>query len=193
MVTKPVPRAQVEDPRAFQLTQIKRRFRPKEIEKSDGISLVLKLVPSDPDFPFEIAALDCVLSVPNVYPSLKPSLAVTNKEMGRGFQINVETGFDAIVEASPNGTLLQYLKSLDKQLEEFLAAPKADTVKLIVHKNKAPAVTEPQILRKAEAEPVRMSQPQAARVKVQRVRHFCYFIASRYSEASFGDTHFPIS
>lgn len=150
-------------------------------------------MPSDPNFPFEIAALDCVLSVPNVYPSLKPSLAVTNKEMGRGFQINIETGFDATVEASPNGTLLQYLKSLDKQLEELLAAPKADTAKLIVHKNKAPAVTEPQILRKAEAEPIHKSQPQAARVKVQWGSHFYYIIASRYSEASFGDKHFPIS
>lgn len=169
VVTKPVPRAQIEDPRAFQLTQVKRRFRLKEIEKVDGTSLVLTLVPSDPDFPFEIAALNCILSVPKGYPASRPHLAVTNKEMGRGFQINVETGFDAIVEALPNGTLLQYLNSLDKQLEQFLAAPKADTIKLIVHKNRAPDVTEHLTLHKASPEPARMSQPQAPRTKAQWV------------------------
>lgn len=130
-------------------------------------SLVLKLVPSDPDFPFEIAALDCTLSVPKDYPASNPGLVVTNKEMDRGFQINVETGFDAIVEASPNGTLLQYLNALDKQLEQFLAAPKAETVKLIVHKNKTATAAVPQAMREAEPEPARMLPPQFSKPEAQ--------------------------
>jgi hypothetical protein len=91
------------------------------------------VVPSDPDFPFEIDALACVLNVPSTYPAGKPSLRVTNKEMGRGYQINVERGFDDIVQRLPNGTLLQYLNALDKQLEVFLAAPKVETVKILAN------------------------------------------------------------
>jgi hypothetical protein len=94
---------------------------------------VLKMVPSDPDFPFEIDALACILRVPLSYPEAKPSLRVTNKEMGRGYQINVERGFDGIVQRLPNGTLLQYLNALDKQLEVFLAAPKVETVKILAN------------------------------------------------------------
>jgi hypothetical protein len=91
------------------------------------------MVPSDPDFPFEIDALACVLTVPLTYPAAKPSLRVTNKEMGRGYQINVERGFDDIVQRLPQGTLLQYLNALDKQLEVFLAAPKVETVKILAN------------------------------------------------------------
>jgi hypothetical protein len=90
-------------------------------------------VPSDPDFPFEIDALACLLTVPSTYPAAKPSLRVTNKEMGRGYQINVERGFDDIVQRLPNGTLLQYLNAMDKQLEVFLAAPKVETVKILAN------------------------------------------------------------
>jgi hypothetical protein len=136
LVQRPVPQSQVEDPRSFQMSQIKRRFQHSETETLDGTSFTLNVVPSDPDFPFEIDALACVLSVPSLYPVSKPSLRVTNKEMGRGYQINVERGFDEIVQRLPNGTLLQYLNALDKQLEVFLAAPKVETVKILAHNMK---------------------------------------------------------
>ncbi|KAF2434269.1 hypothetical protein EJ08DRAFT_627787 [Tothia fuscella] len=131
LVQRPIPQSQSDDPRTFQLGQIKRRYHPSEKESAEGVSLTLKVTPSDPDFPFDIAALDCILTVPSSYPSSNPSLRVTNREMGRGFQINVEKGFDDIVNRAPKGTLLQYLSSLDKQLENFLAAPKAETVTLV--------------------------------------------------------------
>jgi hypothetical protein len=115
------------------MSQIKRRFQPSETETAGGTSLALKLIPSDPDFPFEIDALACILAVPSSYPEARPSLRVTNKEMGRGYQINVERGFDDIVQRLPNGTLLQYLNALDKQLEVFLAAPKVETVKILAN------------------------------------------------------------
>jgi hypothetical protein len=164
-VARPVPQAQVEDPRTFQIAQVHRRFKPRELKNAESTSLVLRLVPSDPDFPFEIAALDCTLSVPKDYPTSNPTLMVTNKEMGRGFQINVESGFDAIVETMPNATLLQYLNSLDKQLEQFLAAPKAETVKLIVHKNKASTVSTLAAVPKLEPKPARVPPSQTTILK----------------------------
>jgi len=93
--------------------------------------LDFKLAPSDPDFPFELTALECSLTVPATYPSSQPVLRVSNRDMGRGYQINVEHGFDAIVERNPNSTLLQWINTLDRELEGLLSAPKAETVKII--------------------------------------------------------------
>jgi hypothetical protein len=63
--------------------------------------------------------------------------------MERGYQINVERGFDSIVAASHSLTLLGYLKSLDKQLELFLSLAKADTIKLVSHPRILPAQPQP--------------------------------------------------
>ncbi|KAF2837538.1 hypothetical protein M501DRAFT_977802 [Patellaria atrata CBS 101060] len=133
IVQRPVPRGQVEDPWEFQISQIRRRYSPKD----DGTVFAFRLIPSDPDFPYDIQALQCVLTVPRNYPKDEfPSLRVTNKELERGFQINVERGFDAIAASSPGATLLQMLNTLDKQLEGILSAQKADTIKLVKHTNK---------------------------------------------------------
>ena len=114
------------------MRQVRRRFSPIESAEEGGTSLAFHLAPSDPDFPFEIVALECVLHVPDAYPrSGKPSLDVKNPEMGRGYQINVERGFSRLAEMSPPVTLLGLMNSLDKQLESLLAAPKVETVKII--------------------------------------------------------------
>ncbi|KUJ12318.1 uncharacterized protein LY89DRAFT_652748 [Mollisia scopiformis] len=135
VVPKPVPQAQAQDPREFQLGQIRRRFSPKETNQHGGALLKFSLAPSDPDFPFEMSALDCLLSVPSSYPKDKPSLKVGNKDIPRGFAINVEQGFEGLVEEKPDATLLELMKALDKNLETFLSAPKADTVKLVPNKD----------------------------------------------------------
>ncbi|KAF2223823.1 hypothetical protein BDZ85DRAFT_262229 [Elsinoe ampelina] len=137
VVPRPVPTAQLEDPREFQLGQIRRRFSPAEKDDpASGTSFTFKLVPSDPDFPYEIDALECVLLVPPSYPkddSVRPRLRITNKEMRRGFQINVENGFDEIAAASPTATLLGLMNRLDKALADALSRPMAETVKLYRH------------------------------------------------------------
>jgi hypothetical protein len=141
IVARPVPAQQSLDPRTFQLSQLRRRFRPAERTLPDGgLALDIKLAPSDPDFPFEMPALDCVMTVPQDYPTSRPSVRVNNKEMGRGYQINVERGFDDIVDRNRRGTLLQYMNSLDKELETLLAAPKAETVRLVIHSGKGKTV-----------------------------------------------------
>lgn len=132
LVPKPISQTQIEDPREFQIRQLQRRFSPTENPENHGTTLTFKMPPSDPDFPFEIEALECALHVPQSYPKAgKPSLRVTNKEMGRGYQINVEKGFEELVDLSPQATLLALMNALDKRLEALLTEQKAHTVKII--------------------------------------------------------------
>lgn len=136
-VERPVPKAQVDDPRTFQLNQVRRRFKPEESDRADATILDLKIAPSDPDFPFDMDALKCTLTVPKTYPAEKPTIRVKNNEMGRGYQLNVEAGFSSIIAARPNGTILQWLNALDQQLESLLTKEKAETVKIVVNQKKA--------------------------------------------------------
>lgn len=137
VVTKPVPQAQTKDPREFQLGQIRRRFSPKESKQPGTNATLLKfsLTPSDPDFPFEMTALECLLSIPLSYPHDRPSLKVGNKDIPRGFALNVEIGFENLANNQQETSLLELLKALDKNLEAFLSAPKAETVRLVPNKD----------------------------------------------------------
>lgn len=123
--TRPVSNAEKNDPREFQLNQLRRRFRPQEQSDENGSTLTFGLVPSDPDFPFELDALQCVLHVPNTFPARgRPTLTVANPEMETAFQANVSRGFDDIVDfairTNARGTLLNWVNTLDRQLERLL-------------------------------------------------------------------------
>ncbi|EMC99754.1 hypothetical protein BAUCODRAFT_30153 [Baudoinia panamericana UAMH 10762] len=132
VVARPVPQAETADPRAFQLAQIQRRFKPSVVEREDATVLTFGMKPSDPDFPYEIDELECVLNVPKVFPAAaKPQLRVANKDIPRGFQINIERGFDAIAVATPTATLLSIMNRLDRQLETILAGRTAETVTIV--------------------------------------------------------------
>ena len=118
------------------------------------------MAPSDPDFPFEMAGLDCVLHVPTAYPKeARPSIDVKNKTMGRGFQINVERGFARLAETSPQSTLLGLMNSLDKQLESLLTEQKAPTITIIPNNTPIPGNSAQQVHVKP-AEDSRVSRPQ---------------------------------
>ena len=119
--------------RDTEIGQIRRRFSPAETATLDYTIFALKLHPTDPDFPFDLEYLDCVLQVPKNYPEGIPTLNVRNKEMERGFQINVEHSFDAIVRASPQSSLLAHMNTLDRQLETILSGGKADTIKFVAN------------------------------------------------------------
>lgn len=56
--------------------------------------------------------------------------------MPRGFQINVEKGFDQLVDRGPEKSLLALLNELDRNLERFLTEQKAATVKLVANQRK---------------------------------------------------------
>lgn len=74
------------------------------------------------------------MTIPVGWPkSGKPSLRITNKEMKRGFQLNVERGFDQIVATATNATLLGMMNRLDKELEALLTGQMADTIKIVTN------------------------------------------------------------
>lgn len=153
VVQKPVSSIEADDPREFQIRQLRRRFNPIEKAEDWGTSLAFQMTPSDPDFPFEMAGgLDCVLHVPATYPAgrARPSLKVKNKEMGRGYQINVERGFDHLAESSPHGSLLALMNLLDRQLESLLIEPKAEVPVKIIIPAKQRKPTPPQYGRSVE-------------------------------------------
>ncbi|KAH7119695.1 CHY zinc finger domain protein [Dendryphion nanum] len=136
---RPVPPSQLADPRAYQVSQVRRRFPGlDERNENDSTVLTFRLPPSDPDFPFDLDALHCSLRIPFNYPNGggKPSLRVTNPDMERGFQINIERGFDKIVAETSSSTLLASLNALDKHLESLLSTQKADTIKIVSHSAK---------------------------------------------------------
>lgn len=139
IVPKPVPKAQHDDPRTYQINQLRRRYSPKESTVDNGAAtrLLFNLSPSDPDFPFELDHLECDLKIPKNYPKEEspPRLTVLNKDIPRGFAINVEKGWERLVEERRGATLLALLNALDKHLEEFLSEQKAETVKVTIFRD----------------------------------------------------------
>ena len=137
IVSRPVPSAQVQDPRKYQIDQIKRRFSAKQNDLQNGTTnLAFRLKPSDPDFPFELDFLECELQVPASYPDDRPPvLRVKNKDIPRGFGVNIERGWERLVQEKRGATLLALTNALDKDLETFLSERKADTVTLVSFKD----------------------------------------------------------
>lgn len=137
VVSKPIPQSQTRDPRKYQIEQLKRRFSPRISNLQNGTTNVqLQLRPSDPDFPFELDFLECELQIPESYPDANPALRVRNKDIPRGFSVNIERGWGKLVdERKPGTTLLTLTNALDKELEAFLSEKQTDTVKLVSFKD----------------------------------------------------------
>ncbi|KAJ5513345.1 Zinc finger CCCH-type [Penicillium fimorum] len=159
---RPVSKMEQSDPREFQINQLRRRYRPQEVNDAQGCTLTFGLVPSDPDFPFELERLQCALHVPNSYPKGRPTLAVTNSEMEAAYQANVVRGFDDIVDftyrTNGGGTLLGWLNSLDKKLESLLTTlERGPTLKFFANIGDVSTTKEPT---KAPEKP--LSQPSSS-------------------------------
>ena len=155
VVSKPVSRAQVEDPREFQIKQLRRRFSPTETAEDGGTAFTFQMVPSDPDFPFEMEGLECVLHVPSRYPREdRPTLEVKNEEMGRVWQHRVEQGFSRLAANSPHGTLLGFMNQLDRQLESLLMDKQEEPITIIPNRipGKLEQHTEP-------SKPAQLAEP----------------------------------
>ncbi|KAI5866268.1 hypothetical protein GGS23DRAFT_556297 [Durotheca rogersii] len=136
VVPKPVPDSQAKDPRRYQLDQMKRRYSPQQSTLQDGTTnLTFQLKPSDPDFPFELDHLECEVQVPASYPDRPPRLRVKNKDIPRGFAVNIEVGWDRLVNKNQDQTLLALTNALDKNLEAFLSEQKSETVTLLSFKD----------------------------------------------------------
>lgn len=140
-MARPTPKAQADNPRAFQISQIQRRYRAQADDHPNGDTLLaFELQPTDPDFPYDIDQLACQLTVPNGYPaSSRPTLQIKNTEIPRGFQINIERGFDAIAAEGRTSTLLALMNRLDQRLEAILAGKIAETVKIVPNQRSSTA------------------------------------------------------
>lgn len=149
---RPVSTAEQKDPREFQINQLRRRYRPEEKVDETGVTLSFGMAPSDPDFPFELDKLQCVLHVPVSYPGTgRPTLSVTNPEMEAAYRVNVGRGFDDIVDftlrTKSQGTLLGWMNSLDKQLERLLTTlERGPKLTFVANVGDAPAPREPKPL-----------------------------------------------
>ncbi|KAF2965335.1 hypothetical protein GQX73_g8223 [Xylaria multiplex] len=136
IVEKPIPTSQHKNPRKYQLSQIIRRFAPTLGTLQNGATTVrFQLKPSDPDFPFELERLDCEVQVPLSFPEEPPALLVRNKDIPRGFCVNIERGWDKLVSEKQSATLLALVTALDKHLEAFLSEQKVETVTLMSFKD----------------------------------------------------------
>jgi uncharacterized CHY-type Zn-finger protein len=142
VVARPVPVAQIQDPREFQLAQVRRRYNPKEsTSKSNSVLgseesatvLEIKMKPSDPDFPFEMDVLHFMLYIPAEYPDAELRITVQNKDIPRGFALNIESGFDALASNRGDATILSLITSLDRNLENFLSQKKAETITFVAN------------------------------------------------------------
>lgn len=136
VVSKPIPESQTQDPRKYQISQIKKRYSPIQNTLQDGTTnLQFHLKPSDPDFPFELDYLECELQVPASYPEKPPLLRVKNKDIPRGFAVNIEKGWVKLIQETQDSTLLALTNALDKNLEAFLSERKTETVTLLSFKD----------------------------------------------------------
>nr|POE49073.1 hypothetical protein CFP56_32224 [Quercus suber] len=145
VIQRPVPPAQTQDPRTFQIEQIRRRFKPEIREQTTISTLRFSMKPTDPDFPYELDDLHCELVVPKkFFGQTRPSLKVVNEDIPRGFQINIERGFDAIAAGAPDATLLGLMNRLDRQLEAILSGKMTETIKLIPNRGPAAERAKPE-------------------------------------------------
>lgn len=134
---------------------IQRLFRR---DNSELLYLSFSMPPSDPNFPFDLDALQFNLTIPSAYPrdgKSIPSLLVLNAEMPRGFSINVERGFreiatlarslrpqDSDIHLVDGKGLLSQVQTLDKYLEDFLKQEKSQTMKFVTFKEKRAAASK---------------------------------------------------
>ncbi|GAA5810944.1 hypothetical protein MFLAVUS_004372 [Mucor flavus] len=137
------PTVSVGDKRKLELIQLETRYKStyrivKETETETLVRLAIK--PSDPDFPYEIDALQLQLSIPKDYPTNHCSVQVLNSDIPKGFAINLEKGY--LVHADPNinpthQTLVRQMNWLDRNMESLLQQPPAATVRFVANSRNA--------------------------------------------------------
>lgn len=139
-----------------EIAQLRRGFPSLTQDETDSTKFRMQLIPSDPDFPFDIQSLDFNLYIPLDYPSRRiphredsnrpppptvfPMIVVQNEDIPKGFSVNVDMGFKLLSEAyAQKGlTLLDMIVALDRELENFLRQGKRDTIKIVKMNNNRP-------------------------------------------------------
>ncbi|RCK56527.1 hypothetical protein Cantr_06006 [Candida viswanathii] len=151
-------------------------FMRHQPEESIYLSLVVK--PSDPEFPYDLEKLKINLTIPSKFPEDKtqrPRIVVLNDEIPRGFAVNIEIGFNRIVDLAQGVIkddeielvegigLTSMILTLDKHLELFLKQEKKDTIKFVKSKKKPekakPAPPAPKPEPKQQPQPTQKPKP----------------------------------
>ncbi|EEH17417.2 hypothetical protein PABG_07413 [Paracoccidioides brasiliensis Pb03] len=123
-VQRPIPRAQLENPREFQINQIRRRFHPEERSNEEGTHLMFEMYPSDPDFTSSLNSLTCAMHVPLGYPSQgTPSLDIFNKDIDAKYKMLIQQEFENITKTRISDTLLTWMNILDRSLTKVFSTP----------------------------------------------------------------------
>ncbi|KKZ64577.1 hypothetical protein EMCG_09510 [[Emmonsia] crescens] len=122
VVQRPTPRAQRDNPREFELNQIRRRFHPQERSDEEGTYLTFEMHPSDPDFSDRLKSLTCAMHVPLGYPLRgMPSLEIVNENIGMRYKILIQEEFENITKARISDTLLIWMNVLDRSLTKIFS------------------------------------------------------------------------
>ncbi|RCH84407.1 hypothetical protein CU098_002070, partial [Rhizopus stolonifer] len=103
-----------------------------ENQKNSIIRLAIK--PSDPDFPYELDALQLQLTIPKDYPEQPCSVQVLNSDIPKGFAFNLEKGYATHVDPSRSAahqTLVRQMNWLDRNMENLLQQAPAATVRFV--------------------------------------------------------------
>lgn len=149
---RPVPaslrnldQAQAQDPaqvaaslRAYEISQVQSRFKAS-FETIQPDVFQLKIVPSDPDFPYEVQSLHIQLTVPLNYPEAPCAITVLNSNIPKGFAANLERGFAEA--ASHKKPLLTHLNWLDVNMEQLLQKPPVPTIRFVKNATASTAST----------------------------------------------------
>ncbi|KAF1803603.1 hypothetical protein FB192DRAFT_1279251, partial [Mucor lusitanicus] len=134
-----------QDKRKLEMIQLETRYKSSfrlVSENKDETIVRLAIKPSDPDFPYEIDALQLQLTIPRDYPKASCKVQVLNSDIPKGFAINLEKGYIARVESSTaHQTLVRQMNWLDRNMESLLQQAPAPTVRFIAH-NKESATAE---------------------------------------------------
>ncbi|OJD23494.1 hypothetical protein ACJ73_05150 [Blastomyces percursus] len=122
VVQRPTPRAQRDNPREFELNQIRRRFHPQERSDEDGTILTFDMYPSDPDISDLLKSLACAMHVPPDYPLRgMPSLELVDENIGMRERILFQEEFENITKARISETLLKRMNVLDRSLSKIFS------------------------------------------------------------------------
>ncbi|OAD71866.1 hypothetical protein PHYBLDRAFT_73488 [Phycomyces blakesleeanus NRRL 1555(-)] len=133
----PKPSLRPEQVRQVELSQLERRYRSsfRTVRTTEESTVVrLAIVPSDPDFPFELEALQLQLDIPVDYPAKHCSVKVMNPEIPPGFAFHLERGYD-VYASKRTSTLVRQMDWMDKNMEILLQEPPAPTVKFVFNNN----------------------------------------------------------
>ncbi|CEP10943.1 hypothetical protein [Parasitella parasitica] len=129
------------DKRKLELIQLETRYKSSfrlVSEDKDETVVRLAIKPSDPDFPYEIEALQLQLTVPGDYPKAACTARVLNSDIPKGFAINLERGYAARVDTSTaHQTLVRQMNWLDRNMETLLQQAPAPTVRFIANKKES--------------------------------------------------------